>query len=125
MKLQRTIYRVSLGLFSLWMISNAVAYLFSAEAKRLCVHFGFPAYLRVELGIAKFIGVAVLLLPVVNSRLKEWAYAGFAITIISGFIAHLASGDSLRSSLSPFVALALLFTSYFTYHKLQHIKTNA
>ena len=47
---------------------------------------------RVELSWAKFIGVVLLLAPV-PARLKEWAYAGFAITLASALIAHFAVGD--------------------------------
>jgi len=108
----KVVYWVTTGLFCLWMMLNAYAYLFSEEAKHICAHFGFPDYFRVELAIAKIMGVIVLLLPI-RFRLKEWAYAGFAITVISGFIAHLSSGDSLLSSSSALIALVLLFTSYF------------
>jgi DoxX-like family len=55
-------------------------------------HLGFPDYFRVELACAKFIGVVLLLAPVA-ARLKEWAYAGFAITLGSALIAHLSVGD--------------------------------
>jgi hypothetical protein len=101
------------------MMLNAYFYLTSEEAKRICTHFGFPDYLRVELAFAKITGVIVLLLPVIKGRLKEWAYAGFVITVISGFIAHICSGDSLRSASSALVALVILLTSYFNYHKLK------
>jgi hypothetical protein len=37
-------------------------------------------------------GVIVLLAPA-PARLKEWAYAGFAITLGSALIAHFAVGD--------------------------------
>jgi hypothetical protein len=60
-----------------------------AEAFR---HLGFPDYFRVELSWAKFLGIVVLLAPV-PARLKEWAYAGFAITLVSALIAHLTVGD--------------------------------
>jgi DoxX-like family len=53
---------------------------------------GFPAYFRVELSWAKLLGVVLLLAPV-SARLKEWAYAGFAINLLSALIAHLAVGD--------------------------------
>ena len=122
MNIQKTVYWVATGLFSLWMIANAYAYLFSDEAKRICAHFGFPAYFRVELGIAKFIGVIVLLVPRMHATVKEWAYAGFVITLISGFIAHLASGDPFRSAAPALVALQILLTSLFTYRQLQRIK---
>lgn len=118
MKSQKIIYAIATGLFSLWMIKNAYVYLTTEEAKQLCIHFGLPDYLRIELAIFKIIGILVLLLPVQQGYLKEWAYAGFTITMISGFIAHLASGDSLFSSLSALVALALLLTSYFSFHKI-------
>ena len=122
MKPGKTVYWITTGLFSLWMMLNAYAYLFSDEAKRLCAHFGFPDYFRVELAIAKFIGVVILLLPITQFRLKEWAYAGFVITMISGFIAHLSSGDSIWSASSALMALNLLLASYFTYHRLQTVK---
>src|SRR5512141_508032 len=60
-----------------------------AEAFR---HLGFPAYFRVELSWAKFLGIVLLLAPV-PTRLKEWAYAGFFITLVSALIAHLSVGD--------------------------------
>ena len=60
-----------------------------AEAFR---RLGFPDYFRIELAIAKLLGILVLLLPV-SARLKEWAYAGFGITLVSAMIAHLAIGD--------------------------------
>ena len=44
---------------------------------------GFTDYFRVELAWAKLLG-AVLLLAPVPARLKEWAYAAFAITLVSG-----------------------------------------
>jgi putative oxidoreductase len=119
MKSQKIIYSITTGLFSLWMMKNAYAYLTTEEAKQLCIHFGLPDYLRIELAIFKIIGVLVLLLPIIRGRLKEWAYAGFTITMISGFIAHLASGDSLVSSLSALLALVILLTSYFSFHKIK------
>jgi len=46
----------------------------------------------VELSWGKLLGV-VLMLALVPARLKEWAYAGFAITLASALIAHLSMGD--------------------------------
>jgi hypothetical protein len=81
-------------------------------------HLGFPGYFRIELAIAKIIGVAVLLAPV-NARLKEWVYAGFAFTFVSAIIAHTASGDPMAAKAMPAVLLVLLATSYVTYYKQQ------
>jgi DoxX-like protein len=50
------------------------------------IRLGFIDYFRVEFAWAKLLG-AVLLLAPVPARLKEWAYAAFAITLGSALIA--------------------------------------
>ena len=71
---------------------TAYAQLRLPQVAEMFTHLGFPDYFRVELSWAKFLGVALLLAPV-PARLKEWAYAGFAITLGSALIAHLSVGD--------------------------------
>jgi DoxX-like family len=46
--------------------------------------------MKAEFPWSKMIGVLALLVPMVPARLKEWAYAGFAINLISALIAHLS-----------------------------------
>jgi hypothetical protein len=83
---------VATGLFCLQIGFTAYAQLTLPQVAAAFTHLGFPSYFRVELSLAKFLGVALLLAPV-PVRLKEWAYAGFAITLASALIAHLAVGD--------------------------------
>ncbi len=71
---------------------TAYAQLTLPQVAEAFTHLGFPGYFRVELALAKLLGVVVLLVPA-PARLKEWAYAGFAITIVSALIAHFAVGD--------------------------------
>ncbi|PBQ33199.1 DoxX-like family protein [Sphingobacteriaceae bacterium] len=104
MKTQEIIYWITTVFFSLWMVKNAYVYLAAEQAKKLCKHFGLPNYLRVELGSAKLPCVIILLLPIIKASLKEWAYAGFGITMLSGFIAHLESGGPLEQSGSALFA---------------------
>lgn len=80
------------GLFCLQMGFTAFAQLRLPQVADAFTHLGYPSYFRVELSWAKFIGIALLLAPV-SARFKEWAYAGFAITLISALIAHWAVGD--------------------------------
>lgn len=81
-------------------------------------HFGLPDYFRIELGIAKIIGLFIILIPNVPSRVKEWAYAGFGITFLSAFVAHTAV-DGVETAAMPVLALALLAVSYVFYHRVQ------
>ena len=79
-------------LFCLQIGFTAYAQLSLPQVAEAFRHLGFPDYFRVELSWAKFLGVVMLLAPV-PALLKEWAYAGFAITLVSALIAHLAVGD--------------------------------
>jgi hypothetical protein len=85
------------ALFALQMGFTAYAQLRLPQVAAAFQRMGFPAYFRIELSWAKFAGLAVLLLPMVPARLKEWAYAGFAITLVSALIAHLSIGDGPKS----------------------------
>jgi hypothetical protein len=85
-------YWIATTLFCLQLGFTAYAQLQLPQVAQMFTHLGFPDYFRVELSWAKFLGVAVLLAPV-SARLKEWAYAGFAITLASALIAHFAVGD--------------------------------
>jgi hypothetical protein len=71
------------ALFCLQMGFTAYAQLSLPQVAASFTHLGFPDYFRVELSWAKLIGIVLLLAPV-PSRLKEWAYAGFAINLASG-----------------------------------------
>lgn len=75
-----TAYWVATGLLALFMTKSALAYLTQDAVRVECQHLGFPDYFRVELALAKFLGVLALLAPV-GPRPKEWAYAGFAILL--------------------------------------------
>jgi hypothetical protein len=80
------------ALFCLQIGFTAYAQLGLPQVAEAFTRLGFPDYFRVELAWAKILGVVLLLAPV-PARLKEWAYAGFAITLASALIAHLSVGD--------------------------------
>ncbi|MBV8212158.1 MAG: DoxX family protein [Verrucomicrobia bacterium] len=86
------LYWIFAVLFCLQMSFTAYAQLTLPQVATAFTHLGFPAYFRVELSWAKLLGVVLLLAPV-PARLKEWAYAGFAINLASALIAHFSVGD--------------------------------
>ncbi|WP_158799257.1 DoxX family protein [Pedobacter sp. L105] len=113
----KIIYWVSTVLVCLAMVFSSYSDLRSAAVKEAFVHLGFPGYFRVELGIMKIIGIILLLAPF-PGFCKEWAYAGFAITFVSAFIAHSASGDPVSNRMAPLIVLIILLVSFFTFHQL-------
>src|SRR5216110_1610790 len=86
-KAKTIVYWIVTALFCLQMSFTAYAQLRLPQVAEAFTHLGFPAYFRVELSWAKLLGVALLLAPV-PARLKEWAYAGFAINLASALIAR-------------------------------------
>ncbi|HSS40107.1 MAG TPA: DoxX family protein [Polyangia bacterium] len=86
------IFWIVTALLCLQLTFTAYAQLRLPQVASAFTHLGFPNYFRIELSWAKLVGVVLLLAPV-PARLKEWAYAGFAIDIGSAIIAHVASGD--------------------------------
>jgi hypothetical protein len=117
MKRDKTIYWISTALISLMMLFAALSYFTSPMAKDGFARLGFPDYFRIELGIAKLLGVIAISLPWIPGKIKEFAYAGFTITFISAFTAHVSSGDPLTVAMNPVIALIILAVSYIYYLK--------
>jgi hypothetical protein len=106
------------ALFCLQMSFTAYAQLRLPQVAGAFTHLGFPGYFRVELSLAKLIGVLLLLAPV-PARLKEWAYAGFAIDLASALIAHVSVGDGPEAWSWAAATGALWGLSYFYWRRLQ------
>ena len=107
------------ALFALQMGFTAYAQLRLPQVAEAFAHLGFPGYFRVELSWAKFAGLAALLVPMVPARVKEWAYAGFAITLVSALIAHFAVGDGVQAWGWAAGTAVLWGGSYFFFRRLQ------
>ena len=95
------------------------------EAAQAFSRLGFSAAsFRVELSWAKVAGVAALLVPMIPARgaiyvIKEWAYAGFAINLVSAIIAHLSIGDRPAALAPSSITSVLWALSYFFWRRLQ------
>lgn len=88
-------------------------------------HLGYPDYFRVMLTVFKVAGALVLILPFVKGRVKEWAYAGFGITMIAAFISHWAVDGFNGQTIFPLFIFAVLATSYIYYHRLVKLRKHA
>ncbi|WP_103070178.1 DoxX family protein [Aquimarina sediminis] len=86
---------------------------FLAEATKL----GYPLYFFTWLGIAKIIGITLLVAPLIPNKLKELAYAGFFFDFLFAFIS-LAHLDDFLKAFVPLVFMSLLAVSYIYYTKL-------
>ena len=112
------------ALFCLQIGFTAYAQLRLPQVAEAFIHLGFPDYFRVELAWAKLLGVVLLLAPV-SAPLKEWAYAGFAFTLGSALIAHLAVGDGPEAWGFAAGTSVLWGLSYFLWRRLEATPTSA
>jgi hypothetical protein len=114
-----TAFWIVTALFCLEMSFTAYYELLPQGAQAFA-RLGFPAhYFPIELSLAKLVGVAALLLPVIPARLKEWAYAGFAINLVSAIIAHLSIHD-IPQALAPSSITSVLWgLSYYLWRRVQ------
>jgi hypothetical protein len=116
-KTRTIVYWIITVLFCLQMSFTAYAQLRLPQVAEAFTRLGFPDYFRVELSWAKLLGAMLLLAPV-PARLKEWAYAGFAIDLVSALIAHLAVGDGPEAWGWAAATGVLWALSYFFWRRL-------
>lgn len=121
MNKNKIIYWATTGIITAMMLFSAFGYLTNPDMKAAFVHLGFPDYFRIELAVLKVLGALVLVLPMVSAKIKSFAYFGFALTFVSAFIAHFASGDPISVSIMPIIFLIILGVSYY-YHDKRKIK---
>ena len=77
-------------------------------------HLGYPAHFIILLGVWKLLGALAISTTSIHKipRLREWAYAGFFFNLSGAVISHIASGDTLASSVPAAALLALGTVSY-------------
>jgi hypothetical protein len=106
-------YWITTGLFSLAFTASGLMTL-TRQPPMVAgyEHLGYPVYLMTLLGLAKLSGVATLLAPGLP-RLKEWAYAGFAINLVGAAFSHLSAGDGIGTVVPIAVLFGLAMASWY------------
>jgi hypothetical protein len=81
-------------------------------------HLGYPDYFRVMLTFFKVLGALTLIIPAIKGRYKEWAYAGFGITMLSAAVSHTFVDGFGGQTAFPLVVLGILAVSYICYQRI-------
>ena len=125
----RIIYWTSTGIVCFIMTFSIINFVFNDHfpfpngRESAFVHLGLPHYFKVELTTAKILGVLALLVPGVPRKIKEFAYFGFGLTLVSAAIAHFSVGDARNLSvlyvLDPLFFFGVLVVSYLYWNKLR------
>jgi hypothetical protein len=120
-KKNKIIYWITTGLLAAFIISG-IFFLNSEMAIEGTKHMGMPMWFHRELGIGKFIGGIILILPFFPKRLKEWTYVAFGIDFISAFIGLVAVDGLNGAAFFPVIMFIVLIISYITWHKTYAVK---
>lgn len=94
----------------------------SEESKEGFRHLGYPLYFVTLLTVFKILGALALIVPQVPGRIKEWAYAGFAIDFICASVSYFMVDGFGFFAIFPLIILAVLIISYISYHKMITVK---
>jgi len=117
MKKINIFYWIVTILFALAMLSSAIPNIMATKQwEEILKGLGYPLYMLPFLGVAKLIGVTIILIPG-YPRLKEWAYAGLVIDIVAATYSIIAVGTPFSMWWSMLIFFALAFGSYYLYHK--------
>jgi hypothetical protein len=116
-KTTKIIYWITTGLIALFTLPG-IFFINSKQAVEGMQLLGIPHWLQMEIGIGKFIGALILIIPMLPKRLKEWAYVAFGIDVLSATIGAVSVNGVALLSFEPLIFFAILLVSYTCYHKI-------
>ncbi len=105
-------YWISTGLLSAFLIWSAGSYLLHQATIEGIQELGFPDFFRIQLAVMKLSAVIVLLIPQIPVQVKEWAYAGVGLFLITAIVAHFAHKDPFVLHLINLAVFGVLMVSY-------------
>jgi hypothetical protein len=116
-KRNKIIYWIATIWLSLGMLSTGTVQLLKLKGDGpgsldSMTHLGYPVYFVTLLGIAKILGVVVLLIPKFP-LLKEWAYSGFFFMMSGAIFTHIAAGNSMSEIFPSLLLLILTAVSWY------------
>jgi hypothetical protein len=121
MKKTNIFYWVFTGLFAFLMLGSAIPDIMShpVAIQGMHVELGYPLFFIPFIGVAKFLGALVILIPGFH-RLKEWAYAGLFFDLIGATYSILAIGKP--DWVFMILPLSLATVSYVFYQRRRKLQ---
>lgn len=115
-KTSNIIFWISTSLIAIFEGIIPVLTFRSELAKEGIRHLGYPEYFGVMIVGFRICGVIALIFPQLSPRIKEWAYAGFAIEFLAAAVSYMVIDGINFNFFIPLIVLAVLVVSYFSYH---------
>ncbi len=117
-KTTKTIYWIGTALTSLWFGTSGFCELTANKLVwDITLKLGYPPHFIYILGVAKVVGIAVLLIPGKLLRLKEWVFAGIYFDIIFAF-ASKVNVLGLASAIDAIIAFIMVTVTYTMFRRV-------
>ena len=118
-------YWIITALFSAFMIISSIGGITLMPEAVAMLHdqLGYPLYFIKFLSVCKVIGAIAILLPMVPARVKEWAYFGFFLDLVTGMYSFIAIGTPASQWAGMVVFIAVLIVAYWLHHKRLSLRT--
>ena len=114
----KILYWTSTLIILAFLLLSSYSYLFSKTTIEGIKDLGFPDFFRIQLAVLKLVAVILLLLPMIPTQYKEWAYTGVGLFLLTAIIAHIAHKDSIGITVINLILFAILILSNFAYNKI-------
>ena len=105
---------ISTGLICVFLILSAVSYIFHQATIEGVRALGFPDFFRIQLAILKIAASLVLMAPFIGMQVKEWAYVGVVLFLITAIVAHHVHDDPILFNMLNVLVFIVLITSYIS-----------
>jgi len=117
-KTSKTIYWAGAIFISLWFGASGFFELTkNSIVWDITVKLGYPPHFIYILGVAKLLGIAVLLTPNRLLRLKEWVFAGIFFDILFAFFSKLLVLGFVATT-DAIIAFTIISVTYIMFRKL-------
>lgn len=117
-KTEKTVYTIGVALTALWFTASGF---FEITKNPIVwddtIALGYPPHFITVLGVAKLLGVVVLLIPNRLLWLKEWVFAGLFFDVIFAFTSGY-SVVGLAGCIAPVVAFIMVLVTYVMFRRL-------
>lgn len=118
-------YWIITGLFSAFIIFSSMGGI-TLEPQAVALmhdHLGYPNFFIQWFSVIKIIGAIAILLPMIPARVKEWAYFGFFVDLLTAVFSFIAVGDAVSNWAPMILFVAVLAAAYGIYHKRLNLRT--
>lgn len=117
-KTTKAIYWVGIALTSLWFGTSGFCEITGNPLVwNITLALHYPPYFIYVLGVAKLLGIAVLLIPGKLLRLKEWVFAGVFFDIIFAFSSKLTI-LGFPATIDAIIAFTMVSVTYLMFRKV-------